>query len=56
MMLLIGLVMLYFLPWIVAVFRSHNDTLSIGIVNLFFGWTFIGWVLALVWAVSGRRS
>ena len=50
-----GFVMLaaiYFLPSIVAVFRSKSNTLAIFILNLFLGITFIGWVVALIWAVS----
>jgi hypothetical protein len=47
------LVGLYFLPTIVA-FRHRNQT-AIFILNLFLGWTFIGWVLALVWACTNNR-
>jgi hypothetical protein len=42
----------YFMPTIVAANRGHRNTLAIGIANLFFGWTFIGWVLCLVWACT----
>ena len=42
----------YFLPAFVAKFRSHNNTLAIGMLNLFLGWTFVGWVVALVWACT----
>lgn len=42
---------IYFVPTIVAALRHHRNTLAIFLVNLFFGWTFIGWVGALVWAV-----
>jgi len=40
------------MPTIVAANRGHRNTLAIGIANLFFGWTFIGWVLCLVWACT----
>ncbi len=43
---------LYFLPSIVALIRSKRDTLGIFLLNLFLGWTFIGWIVALVWAVK----
>ncbi len=46
-----GFVM-YFLPSIIALARSKRDILSIFLLNLFLGWTFIGWVVALVWAVK----
>lgn len=42
---------LYFLPAIVAFARSKRDAVSILILNLLLGWTAIGWVIALVWAL-----
>ena len=52
--LLIGLVALifYFLPSIVAGFRGHHNTAAIFILNLLLGWSFIGWVVSLVWAFT----
>lgn len=46
-----GLVM-YFLPLLIALARSKRDLLTIGLLNLFLGWTLIGWVVALVWALK----
>jgi hypothetical protein len=46
-----GLVM-YFLPSIVALARSKRDLAAIVLLNFFLGWTLIGWVVALVWAVK----
>jgi hypothetical protein len=43
---------LYFLPSIVAFARSKRDAVSILVVNLLLGWTAIGWVIALVWALK----
>jgi hypothetical protein len=43
---------LYFLPSIIAVARSKRDIASIFVLNLFLGWTAIGWVIALVWALK----
>jgi hypothetical protein len=43
---------LYFLPSIVALARSKRDLLAIFLLNLFLGWSVIGWVVALVWAVK----
>ena len=42
----------YFLPSIIALARSKRNTLSIFFLNLFLGWTLVGWVVALVWAVK----
>ena len=44
--------LLYFLPTIVAARRNHHNVGAIGLLNLFLGWTFIGWVLALIWSVT----
>jgi Superinfection immunity protein len=43
---------LLFLPTLIAKSRRHPNALPIFLVNLFFGWTFIGWVVALVWACT----
>src|SRR5690349_1909673 len=43
---------LYFLPSIIAMVRCKRDTVSIVLLNLFLGWTLIGWVVALVWAAK----
>ena len=49
-----GAVAIYFLPTFVAMIRhkrkGHRHENAIVIVNLFLGWTFIGWVVALAWA------
>ena len=40
----------YFLPWLCAASQNHPYRSAIFILNLFAGWTFFGWVGALVWA------
>ncbi len=42
---------IYLLPAIVAFFREHRNKWAVFVLNLFLGWTFAFWVLALVWAV-----
>jgi Superinfection immunity protein len=42
--------LLYFLPTIIAFARSKRDTTAILLLNIFLGWTMIGWIVALVWA------
>jgi len=46
-----GFVM-YFLPTVIALARSKRDIVGILLLNLFLGWTMIGWVVALVWALK----
>jgi hypothetical protein len=50
---LIGLIIgFYFLPTIIASARKHHNRVPILLVNLFAGWTFVGWLIALVWAFT----
>jgi Superinfection immunity protein len=42
----------YWLPTIVAFYRKHPSRGAILALNFFLGWTFLGWVLSLVWALS----
>ncbi len=42
----------YFFPSIVASLRNHSNTLSIFILNFFFGFTVLGWIGALIWGCS----
>jgi hypothetical protein len=46
-----GFVM-YFLPAIIALARNKRDTVAILLLNIFLGWTVIGWIVALVWAAK----
>lgn len=41
---------LYFLPTIEARINGHVSIMSIFMVNLFLGWTLVGWVVAISWA------
>jgi hypothetical protein len=47
-------VLLYFLPSIVG--RHKTNATAIFMLNLFLGWTFLGWVLALVWACTKESA
>ncbi len=50
--ILILLIPLYFLPSIIASRRKHQSSGGIFVLNLLLGWTFLGWVIALVWSCS----
>jgi len=45
-------ILMYFLPSIIALARSKRDVLAIFLLNLFLGWSVIGWIVALVWAAK----
>ncbi|NUQ57249.1 MAG: superinfection immunity protein [Candidatus Paceibacter sp.] len=42
----------YFLPTTIAIIRRRTNTMSIFVLDLFLGWTLIGWVIALAWSVA----
>ena len=44
--------LLYFAPSILAFLRNKQNKIAILALNFFAGWTFIGWVVALVWALT----
>jgi Superinfection immunity protein len=44
--------LMYFLPSIIALARSKPDLMAIFLLNLFLGWSVIGWIVALVWAAK----
>lgn len=52
--LIIAAVVIYFLPSIVAISRSVPNAGSVIVLNLFLGWTLIGWVMSL--AMSFRSA
>ena len=43
--------LIYFIPTFIARKKNHLQKTAITLVNIFLGWTFVGWVVALVWAV-----
>lgn len=52
--LLLISVLIYFVPTIIAGIRGHRAYGSVAVVNLLFGWTFIGWGVALSMAFGGK--
>lgn len=47
---------IYFIPTLIAVGRPCRHLAGIVLLNFFLGWTFVGWVGALIWAVSDSRG
>ena len=52
--LLILLVLIFFglLPSLIAFVRRHHNRYAILVLNVFLGWTLIGWAVALVWSLT----
>jgi len=46
----------YCLPALVAFIRQHPSTPQITTLNLCLGWTVAGWIAALIWATTARRT
>lgn len=52
LLILIFLVILYFLPAMIAAERHHPNALPIFVLTLLLGWSLICWVVALVWSLT----
>ena len=44
----------YFLPWMIAVWRGARCRSWVALVDVFFGWTVVGWFVALIMAKEGK--
>jgi hypothetical protein len=53
--IVVAAVAAYFLPTMIAGSRKHHNVGAVAVVNLFLGWTFIGWVVALAMAATAVR-
>lgn len=51
---LMVLIALYFTPTVLAVGRQHRSALAIGALNILLGWTLLGWLVALIWSLTGN--
>jgi hypothetical protein len=49
------LIMLYFLPGYIATHFKHRNAGAIWALNVVAGWTFLGWLVALVWACMASQ-
>lgn len=46
----------YLLPWAIAATRGKSNHWTIFWINLLFGWTIVGWVIALILAFGQHKS
>jgi Superinfection immunity protein len=59
---LLGLILIclalvfYFLPAIIANIRGTEHQTAIGLINFFLGWTVLGWLAALIWAIVEKPT
>lgn len=54
-MIVVALI-IYFLPTFIALFRKKKNIGQTVIVNLFLGWTFFGWIVALIMAFGDKKD
>lgn len=47
---------MYATPTIIAYVREHKNIVPIMIVNICFGWTLLGWLLALIWSCTAKEK
>lgn len=46
----------YMVPLLIAIKRKHPQVAAIGAVNIFLGWSFLGWVIALAWSLTNENG
>lgn len=54
--LLVIVVGMYFIPLIVAAVRKVPNVGSVAVLNIFLGWTLVGWVVALAMAARSAPT
>lgn len=52
-LIVIAGITIYFLPALIGWKKKHSQ--GIILLNLFLGWTFLGWIGALIWAVTSEK-
>lgn len=49
-------IVVYFLPSIIANSRKCKSETWIVLINLFFGWTGLGWIGLFIWSIAGEKK
>lgn len=47
---------IYFIPSIIALSKKKSNAVAIIVLNIFLGWSLLGWVIALVWALTADQQ
>lgn len=42
----------YLIPGAIATTRKHPSSVAVWCVNVLLGWSVIGWIVALIWALT----
>lgn len=54
--LFLAIIVIYFIPTVIAIARNRNNVYQIFLCNLFFGWTILGWSVVLLWAAMKEST
>jgi Na+/H+-dicarboxylate symporter len=54
--LIIPFLIIYFIPTMIVFSRNSPNKIGVFLLNLFLGFTFIGWIVALIWAFSSKAK
>ncbi|EFW1902755.1 superinfection immunity protein [Shigella sonnei] len=52
----IGSIIIYMLPWVIALIRDTKSTTAIFFVALLFNWTMVGWIGTLIWSIVAEKK
>lgn len=50
----VAVFVVYFTPTAIALLRRTTNAVQVAMLNLFIGWTVVGWVVALVMSFAGK--
>jgi len=56
MSFLLFLFVMYWLPTLIAIVRGTPSALGVAMLNFFLGWTVVGWIMALIWALAANTN
>ena len=54
--MLVLVICAYFAPLVIAAVRETRNAFKIGLLNLLLGWTAVGWLGALIWAILDQKA
>lgn len=49
-------IVIYMLPWIIALMRGSKSTVGIFFTSLLFNWSIIGWFITFIWSIVGETK
>lgn len=47
---------IYLMPAIIGVLRNHRNMVLVILLNVFLGWTLVGWIATLIFSLVGPRG